>query len=97
MVIETDHREEYRNETRMDASSTLAGSTFKYKIRKIFLDLDSFYRKAERPVEAANAAALLRRVAPGLPIFFGAIAKLVRQRTANPLSLVRIQVAPLGL
>ena len=35
MVIETDHREEYRNETRMDASSTLAGSTF---------------RGAERPV-----------------------------------------------
>ena len=53
MVIETDHREEDRNEARMDASSTLAGSTF------------------------------------------GAIAKLARQRTANPLSLVRIQVAPL--
>ena len=53
-------------------------------------------RKAERPVEGANDASLLRRVAPGLPIFFGAIAKLVRQRTANPLSLVRIQVAPWG-
>ena len=32
-------------------------------------------RKAERPVEEANDASLLRRVAPGLPIFFGAIAK----------------------
>ena len=60
MVIETDHREEYRNETRMDASSTLAGSTF---------------RGAERPVEEANDASLLRRVAPGPPIFFVAIAK----------------------
>ena len=64
---------------------------------RVRLSPGPLYRKAERPVEAANAAALLRRVAPGLPIFFGAIAKLVRQRTANPLSLVRIQVAPLGL
>ena len=70
MVIETDHREEYRNETRMDASSTLAGSTFKYKIRKIFLDLDSFYRKAERPVEEAiDASHFYAVLLQALPIF----------------------------
>ena len=69
MVIETDHRENDRNEFSTDASSTLAGSTFKYKIRKIFLDLDSFYRKAERPVGNGASNYFLRRVAPGLPIF----------------------------
>ena len=56
MVIETDHREEYRNETRMDASSTLAGSTF---------------RGAERPVGNGASNYFLRRDAPGPPIFAG--------------------------
>ena len=54
MVIETDHRENDRNEFSTDASSTLAGSTF---------------RKAERPVGNGASNYFLRRVAPGLPIF----------------------------
>ena len=95
MVIETDHREEDRNEARMDASSTLAGSTLGRRKGHDYLKrrFECSYR-SERSTQLSRH---LRCDAPGLPIFFGAIAKLVRQRTANPLSLVRIQVAPLGL
>ena len=95
MVIETDHREEDRNEARMDASSTLAGSTLGRRKGHDYLKrrFECSYR-SERLTQLSRH---LRCDAPGLPIFFGAIAKLVRQRTANPLSLVRIQVAPLGL
>ena len=43
--------------------------------RSFFVDLDSFYRKAERPGGNGASNYFLCRVAPGLPIFFGAIAK----------------------
>ena len=73
MVIETDHREEDRNEARMDASSTLAGSTLGR--RKGHDYLKRRFECSYRSECSTQLSRHLRCDAPGLPIFFGAIAK----------------------